>query len=145
MDLYKWYKAERTLYLHHIPVLPGLIKASIRILWGAVIPYQAEIGEGTILGYQGLGVVIHKQAIIGKNCVIRQNVTLGGGGGPEGLPILGDNVNVGAGTVILGGVKIGDNVTIGANAVVLKDLPDNCVAVGVPASVIKFREQAKED
>lgn len=108
---------------------------------GGVIPYQAEIGEGTILGYQGLGVVIHKEAKIGKNCVIRQNVTLGGGGGPGGgLPVLGNKVNVGAGTVILGHVHIGNNVTIGANAVVLTDLPDNCVAVGVPAKVIKIKE-----
>lgn len=34
MDVYKWYKAERWLYLHHIPILPMVIKASIRILWG---------------------------------------------------------------------------------------------------------------
>lgn len=141
MELYKWYKAERFLYLHKIPIVPDIIKGAIRILWGGVIPYQAEIGEGTILGYQGLGVVIHKEAKIGKNCVIRQNVTLGGGGGPGGgLPVLGNKVNVGAGTVILGHVHIGNNVTIGANAVVLTDLPDNCVAVGVPAKVIKIKE-----
>lgn len=141
MELYKWYKAERFLYLHKIPIVPDIIKGAIRILWGGVIPYQAEIGEGTILGYQGLGVVIHKEAKIGKNCVIRQNVTLGGGGGPgDGLPVLGNNVNVGAGTVILGHVHIGNNATIGANAVVLTDLPDNCVAVGVPAKVIKIKE-----
>ena len=35
---------------------------------------------------------------------------------------------------------IGDNVHIGANAVVLKDLPDNCTAVGVPAKIVKIRE-----
>lgn len=34
MDVYKWYQAERRLFLHHIPVLPQLIKAGIRILWG---------------------------------------------------------------------------------------------------------------
>ena len=141
MDLYKWYKAERRLYLHHIPLLPMLIKTSIRIIWGGVIPYQAEIGEGTILGYQGLGVVIHKKSKIGKNCIIRQHVTLGGGGGPEGgLPILGDFVNVGANSVILGNVHIGNHVDIGANSVVLQDLPDNCVAVGAPARVVKIKD-----
>lgn len=141
MDLYKWYKVERRLYLHHIPLLPMLIKTSIRIIWGGVIPYQAEIGEGTILGYQGLGVVIHKKSKIGKNCIIRQHVTLGGGGGPEGgLPILGDFVNVGANSVILGNVHIGNHVDIGANSVVLQDLPDNCVAVGAPARVVKIKD-----
>lgn len=143
MNIYKWYKLERSLYLKRIPILPQLIKIAIRVLWGAVIPYQAEIGEGTILGYQGLGVVIHKNSKIGKNCIIRQHVTLGGGGGPDGgVPSLGDNVNIGANAVILGNVHIGNNVSIGAGAVVLKDIPDNCVAVGIPARVIKIKEEA---
>ena len=79
--------------------------------------------------------------MIGENCHISQNVTLGGGGGPDGgLPILGDNVRVGAGAVILGNVHIGDNAVIGANAVVLCDIPENAVAVGAPARVVKFKE-----
>ena len=140
MDIYKWYKAERWLYLHHIPVLPGIIKASIRILWGGVIPYQADIGEGTVLGYQALGMVIHKRCIIGKNCHISQNVTLGGTSGIYEVPVLGNNVTVGAGANIIGPVHVGNNVTIGAGAVVLKDIPDNCVAVGVPARIINKSE-----
>lgn len=43
--------------------------------------------------------------------------------------------------MILGHVHIGNNVVIGANAVVITDLPDNCVAVGVPARVIKMKEK----
>jgi len=140
MDVYKWYKIERVLYLHHIPVLPQIIKGFIRILWGGVIPYQAEIGEGTIIGYQGLGVVIHNRCVIGKNCHISQNVTLGGTSGLYEVPVLGDNIEVGAGANIIGPIRIGNNVTIGAGAVVLKDLPDNCVAVGVPAKVIKIKQ-----
>ena len=65
---------------------------------------------------------------------------LGGGGGPDGLPVIGDNVDIGTGAVILGGVHIGNNVRIGANAVVNKDIPDNCTAVGAPAKPIKFYE-----
>lgn len=34
MNVYKWYKVERKLYLHHIPLLPMLIKGAIRVLWG---------------------------------------------------------------------------------------------------------------
>lgn len=104
---------------------------------GGVIPYQADIGEGTILGYQGLGIVIHKRCVIGKNCHISQNVTLGGTSEIYEVPILGENVNVGAGANIIGPVRIGNNVVIGAGAVVLTDIPDNCVAVGVPAKMIK--------
>ncbi|MCD8225336.1 MAG: serine acetyltransferase [Clostridiales bacterium] len=138
MDVMKWYRAERWLYLHKLTPLAMVIKGSIRILWGGVIPYQATIGKGTKFTYQGLGVVIHKKAVIGNDCIIRQHVTLGGGGGPEGLPVIGDNVEIGAGTVIVGGVHIGNNVRIGANSFVNKDLPDNCTAVGTPAMPVKF-------
>lgn len=60
------------------------------------------------------------------------------------MPTIGDNVSIGAGAVLLGGIKIGNNVSIGANAGVLKDLPENVVAVGVPAKVIKYRETEKD-
>ncbi len=52
-------------------------------------------------------------------------------------PTIGDNVIITAGAKVIGGVKIGDNVTVGANAVVLKDVPNNCVVVGVPARIVK--------
>lgn len=105
---------------------------------GGVIPYQADIGEGTVLGYQALGIVIHKRCVIGKNCHISQNVTMGGTSGIYEVPVLGDNVNVGAGANIIGPVHIGDNAIIGAGAVVVSDIPENAIAVGVPAKVIKM-------
>ena len=54
---------------------------------------------------------------------------------------IGNNVFVGAGTIVLPGVSIGNNVVIGAGSVVAKDIPDNSVAVGVPAKVIKPIEE----
>ncbi len=140
MNVAKWYYVERWLYLHHIPILPALIKGLIRVLWAAVLPYQAQIGKNVQFAYQGLGVIIHKNAVIGDNCYVRQHVTIGGGGGVEGVPVIGNNVSIGAGAMVIGGIKIGNNVTIGANAVVNRDLPDNCVAVGVPAKPVKFVE-----
>ena len=104
---------------------------------GGVIPYQADIGEGTIIGYQGIGVVIHKRCVIGRNCHIAQNVTMGGTSDLYEVPILGDNVSVGAGANIIGAVHVGNNVKIGAGAVVIRDIPNNCIAVGVPARIIK--------
>ena len=53
------------------------------------------------------------------------------------LPKIGNHVMVGAGATVLGPVIIGDNVQIGAGAVVVKDVPDNCVVIGVPARIIK--------
>ena len=137
MNVYKWYSVSRWLYLHRVPVLPMVIKTAIRIFWGGVVPYQAQIGKGAILGYQALGIVIHKRCVIGEDCHISQNVTIGGTSGLYEVPVLGDNVQVGAGAVIIGPVHIGNNVIIGANSVVNRDIPDNSVAVGAPARVIK--------
>lgn len=50
---------------------------------------------------------------------------------------VGDNVWIGGSVTILPGVTIGSNVTIGAGSVVVKDIPDNCVAVGNPCKVVK--------
>ena len=49
---------------------------------------------------------------------------------------VGDNVMIGSGTKILLNVRIGSNVIIGAGSIVTKDIPDNCVAAGVPCQVI---------
>ena len=50
---------------------------------------------------------------------------------------IGNNVFVGAGSIVLPGVTIGDNVVIGAGSIVSKDIPDDSVAVGNPAQVVK--------
>jgi len=50
---------------------------------------------------------------------------------------IGRNVWIGDKVTILGGVSIGDNAIVGANSVVTKDVPSNCVAVGMPARVVK--------
>ncbi len=82
------------------------------------------------------GIVIHPEAIVGPNCLIFQQVTLGAGGPIAGCPKLGGHVDVGAGAKILGGVTIGDHARIGANAVVLTDVASRATAVGVPARVV---------
>lgn len=51
--------------------------------------------------------------------------------------VVGDNVYIGNNVIILPGVNIGSNVVVGAGAIVSKDIPDNSVAVGAPARVIK--------
>ena len=58
---------------------------------------------------------------------------------------VGNNVYIGTGAYILPGVKIGNNCIIGAAAVVTRDIPDNSVAVGVPARVIKTIDEYYEN
>lgn len=110
-----------------------------RIIFTCDIPARVYIPKSTGLRHQGLGVVIHPCTIIGENVVIRQNVSIGTNAKPgqSGLaPKIGNNVMIGAGACILGPITIGNNVSIGANAVVLCDVPDNSVAVGIPAKII---------
>ncbi len=101
---------------------------------------QIEIGEGSRFFHHGLGCVALQSLHIGKNCIIFQNVTFGNhfsnnrnNSLERGYCSVGDNCMIGAGAVILGKIKIGNNVQIGANAVVIHDVPDNCIAIGIPA------------
>jgi len=105
------------------------------VVTGADIPLNCEIGGGLLLLHPN-GIVIFPEAVIGPNCQIFQQVTIGVGGPKFGAPVLGGHVDVGAGAKILGGVKIGDHALIGANAVVLQDVPRGATAVGVPARII---------
>ena len=93
-----------------------------------------NIGEGFVLMH-GIGTVFNAASVIGKNCTVLHNVTIGAGRG--GAPTLGDNVYVGAGALIIGGVKIGDNVKIGAGAIVVEDIPSNSTVVCEKARIIR--------
>ena len=99
---------------------------------GAEIPLNSTRIAGGLLIPHPNGVVVHPEAVIGPNCLLFQQVTIGTGPKP-GVPRLGGNIDVGPGAKILGGVVIGDHAIIGANAVVLNDVPAGAVAVGVPA------------
>lgn len=107
------------------------------VVTGADIPLSCQLGEGLLCPHPN-GVVIHPLAVVGPNCLIFQQVTLGAGG-RSGLPVLGGHVDVGAGAKILGGVRIGDHARVGANAVVIDDVPPGATVVGVPARVVRQR------
>lgn len=57
--------------------------------------------------------------------------------------IIKDNVHIGIGSIIMPGVTIGEGAIIGAGSVVTKDIPPYCVAVGVPAKVIRYFNENK--
>ena len=80
------------------------------------------------------GIFISSEAVIGTNCIVFHQVTIGSNrlkDNPHfGSPIVGDNVYIGSGAKLIGKIVVGNNVRIGANAVVTKDVPSNCVVVG---------------
>lgn len=107
----------------------------VQIITGIELPCEVEIGSHFIIDHFG-GIVVSGYAKIGDHCRIRNGVVIGLKNVEEpGAPELGDHVDIGAGAKVLGKIKIGNNVLIGANAVVITDVPDNSIAVGVPAKI----------
>ena len=107
----------------------------IQIITGIELPCEVQIGRNFVIDHFG-GIIISGYAQFGDNCRIRNGVVVGLRRVEEkSAPVIGDNVDIGAGAKVLGPIRIGNNVVIGANAVVLSDVPDNSIAVGVPAQV----------
>lgn len=107
------------------------------------IPVCVSFGGIPCFPHKETGIFISKYAVIGKNAVIFQHVTIGSNtisGSNVGSPKIGDNCYIGAGAKIIGNIKIGNNCRIGANACVYKDMPDNSVAVCSPTRVIEKNE-----
>ena len=110
-----------------------LISQLTRFFTGIEIHPGATIGKRLMIDH-GMGIVIGETAVIGNDCVIYHQVTLGGTG-KEKLkrhPTIGNNVLIGAGAKLLGPINIGDKVKIGAGSVVLKSVEKNSTVVGVP-------------
>ncbi len=109
-----------------------------------------RVGDRCLIG-KGSGIVGHLEIVIGDDVWTGHHVYItdqNHGYDDPDLPIsqqfmperpvrIGDGSWLGHGTVVLPGARIGKHVVVGANSVVTGDLPDNCVAAGAPAKVIK--------
>lgn len=100
----------------------------VNVLSGTVFSNGTVLGKGCIVYYNS---IITHDCSIGDFVEISPSVTF------LGRCIIGSYSQIGSNATILPDVKIGENVIIGAGSVVTKDLPDNCVAVGIPAKIIK--------
>ena len=145
MLLYSGYKAVRRhrrahwFFNHNMKFIARYLSQRNRHKSGIEIHPAAQLGKGVFIDH-GMGVVIGETTVVGDNCTIYQNVTLGGTGKDVGKrhPTLGNNVLVGSGAKVLGPFTVGDNARIAAGAVVLREVPANATAVGVPARIVKL-------
>ena len=107
----------------------------VQILTGIELPCEVPVGRNFRIDHFG-DIIISGFAAFGDDCIVRNGVTVGLKRIDEFCaPQIGSHVNIGAGAKVLGKITIGDNVDIGANAVVLTDVPDDHVAVGIPARI----------
>jgi len=94
-----------------------------------------DIGPGLFIQH-GYCTDIGGKVKIGRNCSINQMVSIGYTNDID-CPTIGNNVKIHAGAKVLGNVRVGDNSIVGANAVVVKNVPENCTVVGVPAYIVR--------
>lgn len=111
----------------------------VEIATGIDLPFSARIGRGLYIGHFGQ-IILSTRTVMGECCNISQGVTIGqaGRGSNQHVPVIGDRVYIGPGAKLFGNISVGNDVAVGANAVVTRDLPDNAVAVGIPARVINL-------
>lgn len=93
--------------------------------------YKNQFGPGLYIMHYGT-IVVNPACRIGANCNINADVNIGMGGS-----IIGNDCYISPGVKIVKPVHIGNHVVIGANAVVTKDIPDDCMVVGIHAKIIK--------
>ena len=131
----KYFRKKKTFLFFYI--LARLFLHHYKFKYGISIPYDTRIGAGFYIGHFG-GIVVNPEAVIGSNCNINQDVSIGAtyGGRTPGVPSIGDNVYLGPGSKIIGGIHIGNDAAIGANCVVNKSIEDHSVAVGNPFQIV---------
>lgn len=108
------------------------IGTGVAVMPGAVINAYAEIGNGSIVNTNSS---VDHDVKVGTFCHIAPGSAI------CGTTVIGGGSFIGVGSSLVDGITIGENVMIGAGAVVIHDIQSNCLAVGVPAKVIKYIAQ----
>ncbi len=114
------------------------------IMMGAIINIGAQIGEGTMID---MGAVLGGRATVGKHCHVGAGAVLAGVIEPASATpvIVEDDVLIGANAVVIEGVRIGRGAVVAAGAVVIRDVEPGMVVAGVPARVVKQKDQQAAD
>jgi len=119
-------------------VVAAVAQKLMEVITGICIPRDCYTGGGLYL--PTFGPIILGRGVIGENCTIEQNVTLGvaGRGEDRGLPSIGNRVFIGAGALVVGKIAVGDDACIFPGSVVTRSVPPRAVVMGYPAKIISY-------
>ncbi len=135
------YRIANKLYISGFKKIARIISGISQLLTNTDIHPAAVIGRRVFIDH-AFGVVIGETTIIEDDVLIYQGVTLGGVSLNQGKrhPTIRKNTVIGSGAKVLGNIDIGENCKIGANSVVVKDVPCSSTAVGIPARIIRRKD-----
>ncbi len=124
-----WHEGRQTLAFH--------LQSRVSERFGVDIHPAARIGQGVMMDH-ATAIVVGETAVVGDDCSILQEVTLGGTGAAhqDRHPKIGRGVLIGAGAKVLGNIEVGDGARVAAGSVVLKPVPAGCTVAGVPAKIV---------
>ncbi len=100
---------------------------------GLKLGFRTDIGAFTYINAR-FGVILEDEVQVGSHCSLYSISTIDN---KQGKVVLKKNCKIGSHSTVMPGVTIGENTIIGAHSFVNLDIPANCVAVGVPAKVVK--------
>lgn len=115
-----------------------LILRHYQIKYGFQMPYQIRIGRGFYIGHFG-PIIINSEALIGHNFNVAPGVVIGYSSASKGqekggVPMIENNVKIGPNEIVVGSITIGDNCLIAPGAFVNRDMPNDTIALGNPAT-----------
>lgn len=131
----RWYKYLKKMNLEIINIIDD----------SAIISCSSILGEGNFIGKMAIinaGVkigdnnIINTKALVEHDCIVGNHTHLSTNSVINGHVVVQDGVFLGSGAVCIDHVNIGEYTTIGAGSVVIKDIPENSVAVGIPARLL---------